>query len=291
MLAAHYWLWLLTQLVDYSGCFLLAYLCYFLHTSENVEIEYPPLQLALVLAVQGAAAAYILYLRERVHFWLLEQFRSSVSKPPAWKSPSLTSKSLRYIFQTTAFSQHSFFWTRLMGYTHHDPYQITGSFWGTQFLQFYTLLVLRDFCFLLPLHTKMHAEWYHLHKTHHEPTRNLQAMHAFYIDLVDLFVENAGAPFLLLTFQRLCGSRIGFHWLVGVLLTCHDASLHSINPYSTLYFNLLLDWRLKGNICHQLHHALNKGYLLFAPYQHWFSDKRQLDIDRYNRIFQTSYKF
>ena len=85
-------------------------------------------------------------------------------------------------------------------------------------------------------------------------------MHAFHIDAVDLVFESVGAPFLLFGGQCLLGMPVGIHWLSVVLLTFHDASLHSMNPYSEMYFSPLLDWQLHANVTRQLHHALNTGY-------------------------------
>lgn len=53
-------------------------------------------------------------------------------------------------------------------------------------------------------------------------------------DALDLIIENVGAPFLLFGAQRLLGLPVGIHWYVGVLLTCHDGALHSVNPYSVM---------------------------------------------------------
>jgi len=91
--------------------------------------------------------------------------------------------------------------------------------------------------------------------------------------------------------QYLLGLDVGIHWFVGVLLTFHDGALHSINPYSIMYFNPILDNRLKGNVTHQLHHALNKGYYLFVPYEHFDADARSKDVQKYNKVFKTTFTF
>jgi hypothetical protein len=76
---------------------------------------------------------------------------------------------------------------------------------------------------------------------------------------------------------------------VGVLLTCHDGALHSVNPFSVMYFHPLLDACFKGNVTHQLHHALNKGHYLFVPWGHMLPARRQADCERYNYVFKTDF--
>ena len=142
---------------------------------------------------------------------------------------------------------------------------------------------------------------------HHEVQRNAQSLHAFHLDAFDLLVENVGAPFLLLGAQY-CAQRlfpsahavasssspsvqVGLHWLTGLLLTFHDGGLHSINPFSVMYFNPLLDRFLEPNVMHQLHHAVVQGYYLFVPWHHLLPGRRRADCDRYNRVFNTDFDF
>jgi len=65
------------------------------------------------------------------------------------------------------------------------------------------------------------------------------------------------------------------------------------NESKRVYFNPLLDYLLKPNIYHQLHHAVNKGYLLFVPYHHVSKApaRQRVDTDEYNRVFKTSFTF
>ena len=119
-------------------------------------------------------------------------------------------------------------------------------------------------------------------------------MHAFHIHVLDLLIENTGAPTLLFLGQYLTGwqQSVGLNMFALVLYTCHDGALHSINPYSVMYFFPVLDHIMKGNICHQLHHALNNDYIQFVPYAHmWSSRRRQKDIEKYNATFETDFVF
>ena len=125
----------------------------------------------------------------------------------------------------------------------------------------------------------------------HESTKDAQSLHAFYIDLLDLLIENVGAPVLLFGAQWMLGLTVGIPWMASVLLTFHDGALHSVNPYSVMYYNPVLDHLLQPNVHHQLHHALNKGYYLFVPWGHVLPDRRRADCRRYNEVFKTDFTF
>ena len=116
-------------------------------------------------------------------------------------------------------------------------------------------------------------------------------MHAYHIDILDLFFENTSAPWLFVAVYYALGWDVRISWITTILFVSHDSSLHSINPYSVMYFNPVLDYVFKANITHQLHHALNRGYLLFWPYYHVFPASRKADIERYNQVFKTQYEF
>ena len=99
-------------------------------------------------------------------------------------------------------------------------------------------------------------------------------------------------PFLLLGGQYVLGLPVGLHWFTGALLTVHDGALHSVNPFSVMYFNPIFDWLLEPNVNHQLHHALNKGHYTFVPWEHALSPaKRTADCNRYNQVFKTNFVF
>ena len=90
------------------------------------------------------------------------------------------------------------------------PPALTLSFWLSIFVPFYALLALRDLFFLGPLHSRLHTpRLWRLHKLHHEPIKSAQSLHAFHIDLLDLIIENVGAPFLLFGLQLALGYSVG----------------------------------------------------------------------------------
>jgi len=274
-------LWALTQIFDYTWCGLMLYAVQLIHSGGR----YAPLALAWALAVHGAVAVVLLYLRERVYFFIMGE------RVPAIKQRPLSTKTLYFIFQTYAASTSSFYLMDIFRVVYFTPHELSVSFWSEVFVPFYALLVLRDVVFLAPLHGLLHNRWYAWHKLHHEITRDAQGMHAFHIDLLDLVIENVGAPFLLLAGQYALGVPVGIHWMSALLLTFHDGALHSINPYSVMYYNPLLDYQLQANVHHQLHHALNRGYLMFIPYHHVFKSSQKVDTDKYNSIFKTNFTF
>ena len=278
-------LWFATQLIDYAFglCMVYSLTIYSLETYPPAD---HPLRWALVLFIQGHLAPGLIYLRERVHFVVLGDRVST------FKRGSLTRANWKLIVQTAVFSQASSFIPGLLGmFDFKNTFEWSSSNLIRTYLQFYAMLLLRDLVSMTPFHPLMHTpRWYHLHKTHHEVRRDAQAMHAFHIDLIDLLLENVCGNAILLAGQRAVGLPVQINPFAAALFTCHDGVLHSVNPYSVMYFCPPLDCFLKGNVCHQLHHALNKDYYTFIPFGHvWSRRKRDEDWDRYNSIFKTDF--
>jgi len=275
-------LWLATQVLDYGWMLTVAGIIYALYSGRT---KYSPVDSAVVCLGQGAASVAVLYFRERVNFALLRG-----RLPPSKQQSAL--KSLGYIFQTYAMSMSSFWLSYQRDLIYFTAPSVTLAFWSEVFVPFFALLLLRDVFFLGPLHRLLHSKrWYHLHKLHHEVRKDAQSLHAFHIDAVDLIIENVGAPFLVFCGQYMLGLPVGMHWFTPVLLTFHDAALHSVNPYSVMYFNPLLDWLFHPNVTHQLHHALNRGYYMFVPYHHVLRASREADCAKYNSVFETDFSF
>jgi len=287
---SEFWLWLASQIIDYATAIALCYNQTIYNIPNHVTKNYASiLHFAGSLTIINIVSVGLLYLREALHFRLLGA-RMASCKGSCGEFPM---SSWQYIWQTTTVSTLSTFILSLMGFFHF-PNQIewTWNSWGTIYLQFYAMLILRDWFSLAPFHTLMHTKaFYSWHKTHHQVRSNAQGMHAFHIDVTDLLLENVGAPPLLFILQWILPQHsVGLHSFAAALLTAHDGALHSINPYSAMYFNPLLDHLMKGNVCHQLHHALNKDYLLFVPYAHlWSTEKRRYDIEKYNKCFKTNF--
>ena len=284
-------LWVTTQIIDYACCVAAASIGWLLH-GNNVhdgDVNFS-INLLLKMSLSALLSIGLIYLRETIHFTMLGD------EVPEAKRHNLSLEDKLYIVPTTIVAIASFSFMEYHGWTYTDTNRFGENKSLLQFIvtevymPFFTLLVLRDVFFLWPFHQLMHTPYfYHLHKTHHQAATNAQGMHSFRIGMIDFLIENAGAPVLLLAFQYATGNPVGFHLLVPYLLSFHDGALHSVNPYSAMYFIPLLDYIFKPTIYHQLHHAVpHKGYMLFIPYHHLIPSKRQKDIDYYNKIFKTS---
>ncbi|CAB9525774.1 expressed unknown protein (Partial), partial [Seminavis robusta] len=294
--------WIITQLIDYSCCGAAAMIGWCLHGSNpspavqagKIGMGLLSWRLLLCMTLSAVLSIALIYVRELIHFWFL----GSLVPRSKQNSKQLTKMDIMFVLQTAIVSICTFCIIEYHGLTYTETNKFgNGSnfIWflvAEVYLPFYTLLVLRDVVFLWPFHQLLHTKYfYHLHKTHHSIGKDAQGMHAFYIDIFDLLIENAGAPALLLAFQYFSGSEVGFHLLVPYLLSFHDGALHSVSPYSAMYFCPILDYVLKPTIHHQLHHAIphNKDYLLFVPYRHLIPRHRQADIAYFNKVFDTNF--
>lgn len=167
---------------------------------------------------------------------------------------------------------------------------------GWIWLEFMAMTLLKDVTSMNYLHDWMHRKAYWLHKCHHVAKADCQTWHAWQFDLVDVVLENTIGPVLLIGLKLFLGAPVGPWGLPSVhlgsfyLSLISDLNLHSMNPYTVTFFNPLLDLLLKSNVTHNLHHAVNKGYMTTVPYDHLLSRKaRQRDMDLYNRVCKTHY--
>mmetsp|Transcript_33152 Transcript_33152/g.71633 ORF Transcript_33152/g.71633 Transcript_33152/m.71633 type:complete len:343 (+) Transcript_33152:1688-2716(+) len=292
-------LWLVSQLIDYGTVLAFCYqqVIYNLPTTPNATaFRQNAGYFALCLITNGLISVGIAYLREELHFMMLSRHRQLASRYKI--RGGLSRIDWYYIFQTASVSQIALFLQGIFGILY---YENRAGFWNWSkwleiYLQFYAMLILRDLFYLAPFHSLMHSapRWYRLHKEHHKVMKNAQSLHAFHINILDLVLENVGAPILLVLGQCIMSDwkqeHVGINIFAVVLLTGHDIALHSIDPYSAMYFCPVLDHFMKGNICHQLHHALNNDYIMFVPYGHlWSSRRRRKDVDRYNTVFETDF--
>jgi len=167
---------------------------------------------------------------------------------------------------------------------------------GWIWLEFMAMTLLKDVSSMQYLHDWMHRKAYWLHKCHHVAKANCQTWHAWQFDLIDVVLENTIGPVLLIGFKFAAGTTVGPWGLPSVhlgsfyLSLMSDLNLHSMNPYTVTFFNPLLDFLLKSNVTHNLHHAINKGYMTTVPYDHLLNRAaRQRDMDEYNRVCKTHY--
>jgi len=160
----------------------------------------------------------------------------------------------------------------------------------------YALDILKDVFSLLPLHALMHEpQWYWLHKEHHRLQRNTQAIMAYHIDIVDFVVENMAGMFVYLFFVNRWGYLIGIppgiHTGARILNVQMDVLIHSINPFTQVMFNPIMDLVFRCNVAHQLHHALQTKNFLFVPWHHIIPGTREKEVKEYNKIMKTQFEF
>ena len=141
-------------------------------------------------------------------------------------------------------------------------------------------------------HRWMHEKAYFLHKRHHKGfcSTSLVSLLGPELDLVDMIFEfGAGTP-LLMACKWLFGLDPRLHFLSPTVVMMLSYQLHSGNPYSVYFFNPLLDYLGRASLCHNLHHAVQKGYYLVVPWPHFFdAEARQIDIHMYNKHMKTHF--
>mmetsp|Transcript_42918 Transcript_42918/g.49480 ORF Transcript_42918/g.49480 Transcript_42918/m.49480 type:complete len:341 (-) Transcript_42918:174-1196(-) len=272
-------------------------------------------------------ATGLFVVREEIHVWLLGTDRISPYKirnnPTTTEEKKTTTPSRK---NTSSSSPHPYNIPTLMkvivssgiifillihyGIVWDEDVEFTYEGWKKIFLPFYQLLVVRDIFFMAPFHTLMHykakkpqsssmlskvLKWFRkLHYKHHEVGKSAQSLHAYHIDDLDLFIENLGAPILFSCLQYMLGMyRIGVSMNTLVLLNLNDVGLHSVNPFSIMYFNPILDAMLYPNICHHLHHTpkYQNTYICFTPYHHLLLSPhlKRVDMRRYDENFKTNF--
>jgi len=227
------------------------------------------------------------WLRERINFWV---FGDLVSKHK--RDYTLSWRNWYFVLQTSVisvFNNHLFVRQGLYYWDTKNFFSLSNLFevWFT----FFILQLLKDAFSLLPFHEKMHNEYYWLHKTHHEVSRNAQSLMAFHIDILDLFIENACAPMFFVFGQWLLGYKMSMNLAAFTLVALMDMNIHSVNPYSVMLYNPILDYVFNCNVAHQIHHARNKDNYTFIPYHHLLPGRKQKDFDDYNKYMGTSFTY
>jgi len=134
------------------------------------------------------------------------------------------------------------------------------------------------------LHKAMHSRrLYFIHKIHHTPGKDCNAFGAVYFDPLDLVVSFAHGTFCVWLF-----GTGGVHFFTLLLTMIAGNNVHSCNPYSLVLFLPPLDFCIKPNIRHQLHHGVNRGYWDNLPLHHLVPSRLREDLDKYNRVLTTS---
>ena len=135
-------------------------------------------------------------------------------------------------------------------------------------------------------------ENYWLHKTHHKVHEELNAIHTHRIDSIDVFLENGiGLALFMIGQYAICG-RVNVHLCAFYYVGYADTVIHSVNPYSIVHFNPILDYYCKPNMEHNLHHILQDDYYVFHSFRHILDIKnRDEDLKKYNQLCGTNISF
>jgi len=97
-------------------------------------------------------------------------------------------------------------------------------------------------------------------------------------------------PILLILLKLLLNIPPTVSILSYLLLVASEGNAHSANPYSITYFFPPIDFLLKGNIAHNLHHAKPKTNFHLVPWHHLWRGTKE-DVQEYNRIMHTRVRF
>ena len=83
---------------------------------------------------------------------------------------------------------------------------------------------------------------------------------------------------------------------INCIMRCKNMNLlgsglrvHSVNPYTALFFNPWLDWIFRSNVAHQIHHVVQMKNFAFFPLHHIFANNRLSDMKEYDKIMKTNF--
>lgn len=282
-----------TIVLDY--CWIASFLLVFYGIAADTS-SYSPMKKALC---NGLTTLYLPFLntaREQL-YWILHKGSFSEFKTK-WRMADHMSFVSDVIISTSCVT----FGIALMSYhgmleTH--LFDVEGGLLQTMFIvsrDFWIINLLKDNTCMRYIHPWMHKrENYWLHKQHHKGRKDLNYIHAFVFDLFDLVIEFLIGGVLALAFNKVVFGKASVHLVSLMYCLWCDGNVHSENPYSQCVGNPILDYYLKLNICHNLHHAAetDSKYMTVMPYHHVSSTAREFDVARYNKIMKTNvdYRF
>lgn len=169
-------------------------------------------------------------------------------------------------------------------------------------LDYWLINLIKDNTSMRFLHPWMHEkENYWIHKHHHTGNKNTTLVHAFAFTLVDLVIEFGIGPVLALGVKYVLyhnhnagdGLFPTLHVLAYMFSIWTDGNIHSMNPYTQAIGNPVLDFLLKPNIVHNLHHSCETDprYMTVFPFHHFRPSDRQADVAKYNKLMNTNVDF
>jgi len=158
-------------------------------------------------------------------------------------------------------------------------------------MEYWSIILLKDYTMMYFVHPWMHKpENYWIHKHHHLVGIEVQGNHAFSISNLDAFLESDIGMFLYFFVQWLITGKLSVNVASLYLVGWHDVVVHSLNPYSIVHFNPLLEYYHKPTLEHNLHHMIQKDYYVFNSFKHVFStERRDYDLAKYNELCKTTF--
>jgi hypothetical protein len=162
------------------------------------------------------------------------------------------------------------------------------------YFEYLSMLVLKDWVVMAPLHRLAHNNFlglYKYHKTHHTARDNCWLWNASQFDYLDLFIEDVCAPYILIVVRYALGYDHRVHLCAQAITLVTDMVVHSNNPYTVCYFNPILDWLFYGTVSHNLHHDMQNDHYTIVPWHHLIPGMKQKDVETYNKRMYTEFRF
>jgi len=154
------------------------------------------------------------------------------------------------------------------------------------------MILLKDFTSLKYLHEWMHRPanyWIHAH--HHKVHHELNSIHTFRIDRIDIILENGIGTILLMIIQYLIYGKVEISMAAIFFVGYHDIVIHYVNPYTNVHLNPILAYFCKPNMEHNLHHITQEDYYMFNSFSHFNRKTRDKDVAKYNKLLGTNIFF
>ena len=283
-------LYVCTHIIDYTSllcgvCLLQSYFLYMYNESLEALRDTQLLTLLFSWTLLSALLHLLWYARERLYLSILLHGKVSIYK----KKYMLTWFDIFYIVRTTLVSTLMIVLMVQNKFIHFTPLnEIHLRF--SEVFAFYAMVLLKDITLVIT-HRAMHKIpfLYKIHKTHHGVAHNSSFQLAFVIDFVDLFIEDACAPLIYFAFCYAIGARMSINIIAYHMYVLFNGGLHSVNPYTALFFNPFLDWIFRANVAHQIHHVVQTKNFSFVPFHHIFQNHRLSDMREYDKIMKTKF--
>jgi len=176
-------------------------------------------------------------------------------------------------------------------------FRVSTGLWQTGLLvsfEYWMMAFVKDNICLRLCHSWMHTpKYYHLHKAHHSTHRNVTLFNGYSIDYADLVIENMCAVLIGAIVNKLLYGTLELHLASFFFLFWTDATIHSANPWSLATLNPIVDYFMKLNLTHNLHHCEPNQikYHTVYTWSHLWGNSRDSDVALYNKFLGTDVTF